>query len=98
MSGFAELEAEATTGALTTIGEAGTATAGAWRGHRSTIDTKEQAIGAGPLAETFRSVYHPEPVKQAVDRALGVVPALVTAGQEGVADYVESDRLAAAGF
>ncbi|MCE7000826.1 hypothetical protein LZG04_39320 [Saccharothrix sp. S26] len=98
MSGFAELEVGVATTALSTIGEAGTVAADAWRGHRGTIDAKEPAIGTGPLAEAFRSVYDPEPAKQAVDRALGVVPALVSAGREGVAGYVEADRRGAAGF
>lgn len=98
MSDFAELEVGGATTALTTISSAGTATADAWRGYRGTIDAKEQSIGTGPLAEAFRSAYRPEPAKQAVDRALGVVPTLVTAGQQGIDDYVETDRRAAARF
>ena len=97
MSGV-ELVTDAAVAALTGIDAAAKTTADAWRGHRGVIDANEAGIGAGPLADAFRSVYVPEPAKQDADRVLAAVPAVVKAGQDGVADYVAADRRAAAGF
>jgi Na+/alanine symporter len=93
-----ELVTDAATAALTGIDAAAKTTADAWQGHRGTIDATEAGIGTGPLAAAFRSVYLPEPAKQGADRVLAAVPAVVKAGQDGVADYVAADQRAAAGF
>lgn len=97
MSGV-ELSPEAALFELNGINVEGKLATESWRGHRATIDAGEAGIGAGPLADAFRSVYVPEPVKQGADRALAAVPAVVKAGQDGVADYVAADQRAAAGF
>jgi hypothetical protein len=93
-----ELAPEAAGAELVGINAEGRIAADAWRGHRAAIDAGEAGIGAGPLADAFRSVYVPEPVKQDTDRALAAVPVIVKAGQDGVADYVAADQRAAAGF
>ncbi len=92
----AHLEPSTVTAALTAIDAAVKATADAWRGHRATVDAKEAGIGSGPLAAAFRSVYLPAPATLGADRALSAVPAVVKAGQDGVADYVAADRRSAA--
>ncbi|WP_158853940.1 hypothetical protein [Saccharothrix deserti] len=97
MSGV-ELAPEAAGAELIGINAEGKIAADAWQGHRATIDAGEAGIGAGPLADAFRSVYVPEPAKQGADRALAAVPAIVKAGQDGVVDYVAADQRAAAGF
>jgi hypothetical protein len=48
---------------------------------------KEPGIGAGLLAQAFRSVDQPESTKDWPPR-----PALVTAGREGVEHYTEACR------